>query len=206
MPRKEDGMFFEVHPAPLKDKLGRNYIYVRPYGLQRVSQDELDTHCASHYSVPPGEMKRVLGIFMQAVAGWLADGRRVETPFGSFAPKIGLHSEKTTADRVAGTDVELQGIEFTPTRRFVELVAESVNGFRPIDNPDTQQLAADTAHLDRALGRCMAESGYATVKSFMRHSGLRYHSARRQLDSWCEGDCPRLLCTRLGGTRVYTET
>ena len=48
MPRKEDGMLFEVHPAPLKDREGRNYVYVRPYGLRRRTLAELDEYCARH--------------------------------------------------------------------------------------------------------------------------------------------------------------
>ena len=30
MARKEDGMQFEVHPTPLKDKKGNNYVCVKP--------------------------------------------------------------------------------------------------------------------------------------------------------------------------------
>lgn len=206
MPRKEDGMLFEVHPAPLKDREGRNYVYVRPYGLRRRTLAELDEYCARHYALQPGEMTRVLDVFMEATKIWLGDGDRIETPFGSFAPKIGLRSEKTTADRVGSLDVELQGIDFTPTREFVEKVANWTNGFRPVGNPDTQKLSADKAHLERALQRCIEERGYADVRSFMRHSGLTYHSARKQLDAWCEAPVPRLLRTKMGGTFVYTET
>ena len=206
MPRKEDGMLFEVHPAPLKDKEGRNYVYVRPFGLRRRSLAELDEYCARHYALQPGEMTRVLDVFMEATKIWLGEGDRIETPFGSFAPKIGLRSEKTTADRVDSLDVELQGIDFTPTREFVNKVSVWTNGFRPVGNPDTQKLAADTAHLERALSRCIGEYGFADVRSFMLHSGLTYYSARKQLDAWCRGDQPRLLRTKMGGTYVYTET
>lgn len=199
-------MLFEVHPAPLKDKNGRNYVYVRPFGLRRRTLAELDEYCSRHYALQPGEMTRVLDVFMEATKNWLSGGDRIETPFGTFAPKIGLRSEKTTADRVGSTDVELQGIEFTPTREFVEKVARWTCGFRPVGNPDTQKLAADTAHLERALGRCISERGYADVRAFMRHSGLTYHSARKQLDQWCQGDRPRLLRTKMGGTYIYTET
>ena len=205
MARKEDGMLFEVHPAPLKDKDGNNFVYVRPYALHRRLMDELDAYCASHYSVQPGEMKRALDVFMEAAKLWLAEGDRIETPFGSFAPKIGLRSEKTMADEVGGPDVELQGIEFTPTREFIEKVDYWTNGFRPVGNPDTLKLAGDTAHLELALQRCIDEQGFASVRTFMRHSGLTYHSARKQLEEWCRGERPRLLRTKVGGTLVYTE-
>lgn len=199
-------MLFEVHPAPLKDKEGRNYVYVRPFGSLRCTLEEIDEYCSRNFAVQPGDVSRVLGVFMEAAKYKLARGERIETPFGTFAPKIGLRSEKTTADRVGSQDVELQGIEFVPTRDFVEKVERRTNGFRPVGNPDTQKLSADMPHLERALHRCIEERGYATVHSFMRHSGLTYHSARKQLDKWCEGERARLLCTRMGGTFVYTET
>ena len=206
MPRKEDGMLFEVHPAPLKDKDGNNYVYVKPCGLRRRTLDEIDDYCARNYSMQPGEMKRALGVFMEASKIWLGNGDRIETPFGTFAAKIGLRSEKTTADNVGSLDVELQGIEFTPTREYVGKVGLWTHGFRPSGNPDSQKLAADTAHIELALMRCIDEQGYASVQSFMRHSGLTYHSARKQLDAWCKGDQPRLLRTKMGGSFIYTET
>lgn len=205
MPRKENGMLFEVHPAPLKDKEGRNYVYVRPCSLHRRTMQEIDEYCAKHYSVQPGEMTRALDVLMEVAKMWLADGDRIETPMGTFAPKLGLRREMTTADRVGSLDVELQGIEYCPTREFIEKVSRWTNGFRPAGNPDSLQLAADTAHLERALQRCLDEHGYATVKTFMRHTALPYYSARNQLDAWCQGERPRLLCTKMGGTLVYTE-
>jgi len=42
MPRKGNGIQFEVHPAPLKDKAGNHFVYVRPLGLQKLSMKELD--------------------------------------------------------------------------------------------------------------------------------------------------------------------
>lgn len=206
MPRKEDGMLFEVHPAPLKDKEGNNYVYVRPYGVQHRTLEEVDSYCARNFAVQPGDVSRVLNVFMEAAKYWLSSGDRIETPFGTFAPKIGLRSEKTTADKVGSTDVELQGIEFTPTREFMRKIVQLNNGFRPVRNPDTLKLKADTPHLELAMQRCISERGYATVRSFMRHSGLTYHSARKQLNLWCEGDSPRLLRTKMGSTFVYTET
>lgn len=207
MSRNEGGMPFEVHPAPLKDKEGNNYVYVRPAGKQRRTMEDLDAYCARHYAVQPGEVTRLLNIFMEVTKMWLADGDRIETPFGSFAPKIGLRKEKTIADRVGAGDVMLQGIEFTPTQEYVQKVAHWIHGFYPVGNPDTKKLTADKPHLERALQRTIIEQdGYADVRSFMRHSGLTYYSARRQLDKWCEGDQPHLLRTKMGGTYIYTET
>jgi hypothetical protein len=206
MPRKGNGILFEVHPAPLKDKAGNHFVYVRPLGVQKLSMKELDDYCAKNYAMHPGEMTRALSVFMEATKSWLGSGARIETPLGSFAPKIGLRSEKTTADKVGSLDVELQGIEFIPSKEFVGKVADKTYGFRPVNNPDTQKLAADIPHLERALKNTIAAcGGYANVRTFMRFSSLTYHSARKQLDAWCQEPNPRLMRTKMGGTFIYTE-
>ena len=37
MPRKTDGMPFEIHPSPKKAKDGRNILYVRPRSNQKIT-------------------------------------------------------------------------------------------------------------------------------------------------------------------------
>ena len=205
MPRKDNGLLFEVHPAPLKDKEGHNYVYVRPFGLRRRTLDEIDEYCSRNFAVQPGDVSRVLNVFMEAAKTWLANGERIETPMGTFAAKIGLRSEKTTADKIGSNDVELQGIEFIPTKEFLDHVGLRTNGFRPVNNPDSQKLLADTAHLELALQRCLDAKGFASTHEFMRHSGLTKHSARKILDQWCEEPSPRLMRTKMGRTYIYTE-
>lgn len=65
MPRKGNGILFEVHPAPLKDKAGNHFVYVRPLGLQKLSMKELDGYCTKNYAIHPGEMSQALSVFMR---------------------------------------------------------------------------------------------------------------------------------------------
>ena len=206
MPRKEDGMLFEVHPSPLKDKNGHNYVYVKPLSGLRYSFDDIEDYCHRNYALQTGELGRAFHVFMEAAKLWLADGYRLETPIGSFAPKIGLIGEKTCADTVNSRDVQLQGIEFVPSKEMMEKMRKWNRGFRCVRNTDTQALMADERHLLQALQRSLsANGGFTNVRSFMMHSALTYHSARKQLDDWCKGEHARLQRTKMGPTYIYTE-
>lgn len=206
MPRKEDGMLFEVHPTPLKDKDGNNYVYAKPMGGLRLSMQDLDAYCSNHYAVQSGEMTRTIRILMDAVKTFLADGYRIETPMGAFAPRIGLCKEYTDADTIDCRDVRLQGIEFQPSKEFMEMVQLWNRGFRRAPNADTRALMADERHLRQALQRSIvANNGFTNIRSFMMHSGLTYHSARKQLDQWCKGQQALLMRTKMGPSFVYTE-
>ena len=70
MARKENGFVFEVHSAPLKDKAGNNYVYVRPFRIRKRTMVEFDEYCSKNYALVPGEMTRILNIFMEASKIW----------------------------------------------------------------------------------------------------------------------------------------
>ena len=206
MSRKNNGMYFEVHPSPKKDEAGNNYVYVRPSMAQHLSTDELGDYCHRFHNTHEEDMKRALTAFRNAATQLLANGATIDTPFGSFSPRLGLLTPKTTADKVEASDVVLEGIEFRPKKEFLHNVKMCNEGFRAVNNPDSQKLASDKEHLDRALQRTIEENhGRVTVSSFMKNSGLRRHSAQQQLDRWTEGESPRLMRTKISRIYVYTE-
>ncbi len=210
MPRKKDGMLFEVHPSPMKDAEGKPYVYVRPASRRRVSMSDIDDYCATNYALRPGELTRAFDAFIQASAYWLSEGCRIETPIGTFAPKIGLRPGMRTTDpkTVRGRDVVFEGIDFKSGKKYEGKVRSWLtDGFRRADNPDTTELMADKERLATVLGECLAAlGGYVTARYFAIRSGLTYYSARKQLDLWTEGDQPKLLKTRRGHDYIYTET
>ena len=63
MPRKKDGMLFEVHPTPAKGKDGKNIVYVRPAGNYKMTMQELEDFCNRNYHSPYGEMMRAFDFF-----------------------------------------------------------------------------------------------------------------------------------------------
>ena len=206
MPRKTNGMPFEIHHSPKKTKDGRNILYVRPRSNQKITMEQLDDYCAQHYALRPGELTRAFRAFIQATGYYLSEGYRIETLIGSFAPKIGLKRELTNPDEVKTYDVQFEGIEYKSVKEFEKSVLSWLDGFRRVNNPNVQQLMADESHMNKALQENLKRyNGYVTTRSFAYSAGITYYSARKQLDAWCQGENPRLLKTKRGQEYIYTE-
>ena len=90
MPRKYSGMWYEVHPTPVKGDDGRNIVYVRPKSGMKLTMKQLESYCERTYNLRYGEMSRVFDMFVRAAGRFLAEGYRIDTPIGSFAPKLSL--------------------------------------------------------------------------------------------------------------------
>ena len=206
MPRKTNGMPFEIHPSPKKADNGKNILYVRPRSRQKITMEQLDDYCANHYALRPGELTRAFQAFIEATGYYLSEGYRIETLIGSFAPKIGLRRELTDPDEVKTTDVLFEGIEYKSVKEYEKSVLSNLRGFRRANNPNVQQLMADEDHLNKALQANLERyHGYVTARSFAHSANITYYSARKQLDKWCEGEHPRLLKTKQGQEYIYTE-
>ena len=206
MPRKTNGMPFEIHPSPKKAENGKNILYVRPRSRQKITMEQLDDYCANHYALRPGELTRAFQAFIEATGYYLSEGYRVETLIGTFAPKIGLKRELTAPDEVKTTDVLFEGIEYKSVKEYEKSVLSNLRGFRRANNPNVQQLMADEDHLNKALQANLERyHGYVTARSFAHSANITYYSARKQLDKWCEGEHPRLLKTKQGQEYIYTE-
>lgn len=206
MPRKTNGMPFEIHPSPKKAANGKNILYVRPRSRQKITMEQLDDYCANHYALRPGELTRAFQAFIEATGYYLSEGYRVETLIGSFAPKIGLKRELTDPDEVKTTDVLFEGIEYKSVKEYEKSVLSNLRGFRRANNPNVQQLMADEDHLNKALQANLERyHGYVTARSFAHSANITYYSARKRLDKWCEGEHPRLLKTKQGQEYIYTE-
>ena len=206
MPRKTNGMPFEIHPSPKKAANGKNILYVRPRSRQKITMEQLDDYCANHYALRPGELTRAFQAFIEATGYYLSEGYRVETLIGTFAPKICLQCELTDPDEVKTTDVLFEGIEYKSVKEYEKSVLSNLRGFRRANNPNVQQLMADEDHLNKALQTNLERyHGYVTARSFAHSANITYYSARKQLDKWCEGEHPRLLKTKQGQEYIYTE-
>lgn len=206
MPRKKTGMPFEAHPSPKDAGNGEKLFYVKPQsGLVRTL-DEFDTWFKDKYSLRKGDATRVFEAILDGAPEWLAMGYRIETPIGTFAPKLKLKRQVTNPDDIRHDDVELEGIEFLPTKSFIKnLKYATSSGFRYVRKPQSTKLLNNQLHLEKALQKCIQEQGFATVASFAAHSGLTDHSARKQLNKWCYGDIPKLQMSRYGKIHIYTE-
>ncbi len=208
MPKKTGGMPYMVYTSPKKGKDGRNIVFVRPEGGQRMKMtvDQIDAYCAKYSMMRSGELELVMREFMHWAAEWIVKGYRVETPLGSFAPKLRLKREITDPDEVKDKDVELDGVEYIPGKLWDEHLDYWMSeGFRKSERLFSNEPLADTDKLEQTLRNLLNRRGFVTVNSFRANTGLTYHSARKLLNEWTEGENPKLLKTRQGPTYIYTQ-
>ena len=206
MPRKKTGFLYEVHPTPMKGKDGRNIVYARPARGRKLDIDAVDGYCAKNYDTKDGELSRVMKQFLKCAAELMARGYRIETPIGSFVPKLGLKREITDADEVNDSDVILEGVDYNPGKIWNKAIEGWLfNGFTRAENPNVQELMNDKEHLEQALKECLKQRGFVTVKAFTIQAHLTDYSARKQLETWTKGDNPKLMKTKMGQTDIYTE-
>ena len=198
MPSKNNGMKFEVHPTPVKGKDGKNMVYVRPAGNLKMSIEALEEYCTKNYHSRYGELTMAFSYFMRAAGELMARGYRIDTPIGSFAPKLKLIREITDPDEVTERDVVLDGVDYKPEKRWNEELQKWSEGFRSVDNPNTQEILADKPKLEEVLRKLLDINGYTTVTQFKTAANLTDYSARKQLNEWCEGENPKLLKTVYG--------
>ena len=202
MPRKTDGILFELQPRPTKGDDGKPLLYAEPVIERKYDLDDIDDFCARYRHTSRGEMKRLFDLLGEVAAKWLSEGCRVETPFGSFAPKLKLLGDHTEPDKVLGRDVRYGGIEFIPSKQFVNEADCSLKGFRRLKTPVCNSQMYDPGAMDEALRQSL-RNGFTTVSTFMVFSHLKRKSAKNFLDSLCMGEHPRLRRYREGRTWHY---
>ena len=191
MPRKTNGIEFEIHPRPTKGEDGKPLLYVRPAKGMKKSFKQLDDYCTKYCGLRTGQLQQVFDILMETAGRWLSEGYRVETPIGSFAPKLKLLGEHTDPKTITGKDVVYAGLEFIPSKEFVKESGRNREGYRKSKAPVGNSQMYDEKAMDEALKRSL-RLGYTTIPDFMVISGLKRDSAKTYLDSLCKGEQPRL--------------
>lgn len=192
MPRKTDGIVFELQPRPTKGEDGKPLLYAQPVIKRKYSLRELEDYCVKYRRMQKGEMQHFFGLLEDVVATLLKEGNRVETPFGTLAPKLKLQGEHTDPTKVKSRDVNYVGIEFIPSKEFIERADCSRHGFRLKKTNVGNSLMYDEKAMDEALSKSTRRHGFTTINTFMVFSGLKYKSAKKYLDSLCKGEQPRL--------------
>ena len=133
MPRKTDGIEVEIHPRPTKGEDGKPLLYVRPAKGRKKSFKQLEDFCNKYRNLRTGELQMVFDVVIDVVGLWLSDGYRVETPIGSFAPKLKLLGEHTDPKNIHSRDIEYAGIEFIPSKEFIKEGGKNREGYRKSD-------------------------------------------------------------------------
>ena len=203
MPRKTDGILFELHPGPKRDEEGKPLLYARPAtGISKTIR-QLDDFCAEYRNLQKGEMERLFNLFIDVAGNWLAQGYRVETPIGSFAMKLKLTGDHTDAEKVTGRDIVYNGVEFTPSKELIAKAGSNREGFRKKPGYVGNSQMYDPKAMEEALRKSLT-LGYTTVSTFMYFSKLKRDSAQHYLDSLSKGENARLLRRKNGRTYVYS--
>ena len=60
MPRKTDGIEFEIHPRPTKGEDGKPLLYVRPAKGHKKSFKQLEDYCNKYRNLRTGELQMVM--------------------------------------------------------------------------------------------------------------------------------------------------
>ena len=196
MPRKKYGMRFDLLPRPTKGDDGKPLLYARPSIGIKYTMRTLDEFCNRYRGMHKGQLASVFETFIEVAAIHMENGERIETPIGSFAPRLRLDGDYTDPKQVKSNNVSLAGIEFIPSKRFLEALNDRVErGYLRTGEPTSTDQLRDPAQMDEALRKALLKRGYTTVNYFCYHSGLKYHTAKRYLNSLCEGENPRLRKT-----------
>ena len=104
MPRKNSGMWYEVHPTPVKGDDGGNIVYVRPMSGMKLTMKELEKYCERTYNMRYGEMSRAFDMFLCAAGRyWLHHSRHVCPLYWSDALFCPQAAERVDQGRQAQT-------------------------------------------------------------------------------------------------------
>ena len=205
MPRKKDGMLIELYPRPTKGEDGQPLLYPRPAVKRTWSLRYIDDFCNKHRGMSKGELTRALEVLLNVGALLMKDGSRIETPIGTFGPKLKLDGDYTNPDKVKSHNVSFVGIDFIPSKRFVrELDGHIDQGFRK--NVDLAKKETLTDDKDRiaVISRFVKNKGYITISSFAYHCGIKYNTARKWLGEHSDGENSLLKSYREGRMMHYT--
>ena len=207
MPRKKDGMLIEFHPRPTTDEDGKPLLYVRPAVKRTFSLRYIDDFCHKYRGMTRGQLTLALETLLGVAAIIMEDGSRIETPLGTFGPKLKLDGDYTDPDKIKSHNVSFAGIEFIPSKRFQKEVKNQIDrGFRKYhDLSKRQTLSADEDRIAILRG-IFRRNGYITISAFAYQCGLKYSTARLWLNSQCEGEAPLLKSKRVGRMMLYRLT
>ena len=70
MPRKTDGIEFEIHPRPTKGEDGKPLLYVRPAKGRKKSFKQLEDFCNKYRNLRTGELQMVFDVVRPQDHSW----------------------------------------------------------------------------------------------------------------------------------------
>lgn len=203
MPRKTDGIPFVLQTRPTKGPDGKPLLYAQVAPGRKLALDILDSEFQGVGSYRTGDVKHMFEVFANVIAKYVADGYRIETPLGSFAPKLRIAGDYTDPADVSNASAEYAGVEFTPSHAFTKQIRDHYRGCLKVNNHVGNSQMHDETAMKRAFSECLGHSTFITLRAFCCYSKLKYWSAKRYLDSLCEGEGALLNCQKSGTLLLY---
>ena len=74
MPRKTDGVLFELQPRPTKGEDGKPLLYAQPVVEYKYDLDAIDNFCCKYRHTSKGEMKHFFSLLEEVTTMWLRQG------------------------------------------------------------------------------------------------------------------------------------
>ena len=74
MPRKTDGVLFELQPRPTKGEDGKPLLYAQPVVEYKYDLDAIDDFCCKYRHTSKGEMKHFFSLLEEVTTMWLRQG------------------------------------------------------------------------------------------------------------------------------------
>ena len=87
MPRKTDGIEFELNPGPQKDEEGKPLLYARLSSKKKLSFKQLDHYSVEHHHTTKGELEGCFTKFLNAAALWFQEGYTSRPPSALLPPR-----------------------------------------------------------------------------------------------------------------------
>ena len=88
MRRNKARIPFVLQPGPAKGPDGKPLLYAQLDPTRKLSLNELELDIRGYANYSMGEFKRLFEVFAQLAGKYIAEGYRIVTPLGSFAPKL----------------------------------------------------------------------------------------------------------------------
>ena len=194
---------FILYTRPTTDAEGNPLLYAKPDPILKLRPQEVDEFSCVEGGLRFHELKRVLDAFIEVFSPYIARGYRIETPIGSFYPKLTMSDDISDPSKVYNAHVRLAGIGFTPSMQFNKEVFKHHHHCRKVSQVAGNSQIKDKKAMEKALCNSVSE-GYITIRSFMANSGLSYYSAKKYLDEQCQGLHPLLVRHKIGNTLLYS--
>ena len=108
MPRKTDGIPFEVHRSPSTDDNGNVVLYATPQSNRIKEFKEIEGWLNAANIMRVGALQQSFDVFLDECVRWMSQGYRVQTPLGAFSMKLGMKRKITNPRQVRHDDVEFR--------------------------------------------------------------------------------------------------